>query len=462
MTGLDSAIATLLAGRADMLLSAISPSAGATAGQTTTQAGTSRLFVDIPQGAPGSVQNSVPGAGGPSAQTALSAVARTLDAISRFGGNGALTLTGNAPLWPTPPRAVSAFATLSGGLFDTAFGSNAAAVAAAVRAANQPAPALPAAALAAALAKMVDESGLFYESHLVQWLAGQRTAASLAGEPQARADSRTMPLPLDFAAARGDTANAANAAYATDAADAADAAEAAEAWLDGPQLSRASGAGFPDAQSAARTVALPQTPQQAAALAASVRDVPETVFSTPASASAAAAALRPRETAVQASLAAGIHPSTIPLVRQQLDVLATDQFRWSGEAWPGARFEWEISPRERDARAHDGGIEDERAWRTRLTLSLPTLGTVDAELVLTGQQLSARINASADGAARLVADGDAFRRQLEAAGIGLAALSIRGVDAPVSADAQAGGEKPVPSPLAHLFRAHSGDTGSRS
>ena len=66
MTGLDSAIATLLAGRADMLLSAISPSAGATAGQTTTQAGTSRLFVDIPQGAPGSVQNSVPGAGGPS------------------------------------------------------------------------------------------------------------------------------------------------------------------------------------------------------------------------------------------------------------------------------------------------------------------------------------------------------------------------------------------------------------
>jgi len=128
----------------------------------------------------------------------------------------------------------------------------------------------------------------------------------------------------------------------------------------------------------------------------------------------------------------------------------------------GARFEWEISPRERDARAHDGGIEDERAWRTRLTLSLPTLGTVDAELVLTGQQLSARINASADGAARLVADGDAFRRQLEAAGIGLAALSIRGVDAPVSADAQAGGEKPVPSPLAHLFRAHSGDTGSRS
>lgn len=456
MTGLDSAIATLLASRADMLLSAISPSAGATAGQTTTQAGTSRLFVDIPQGAPGSVQNGVPGAGGPSAQTALSAVARTLDAISRFGGNGALTLTGGAPLWPTPPRAVSAFATLSGGLFDTAFGSNAAAVAAAVRAANQPAPALPAAALAAALAKTVDESGLFYESHLVQWLAGQRTTASLAGEPQARADSRTMPLPLDFAAARGDTANAAKAAYAADAADAAD------AWLDGPQLSRASGAGFPDAQSAARTVALPQTPQQAAALAASVRDVPETVFSTPASASAAAAALTPRESAVQASLAAGIHPSTIPLVRQQLDVLATDQFRWSGEAWPGARFEWEISPRERDARAHDGSIEDERAWRTRLTLSLPTLGTVDAELVLTGQQLSARINASADGAARLVADGDAFRRQLEAAGIGLAALSIRGVDAPVSADAQAAGEKPVPSPLAHLFRAHAGDTGSSS
>jgi hypothetical protein len=36
MTGLDNAISTLLASRAELLLSAIRPSPGATAGQTTT------------------------------------------------------------------------------------------------------------------------------------------------------------------------------------------------------------------------------------------------------------------------------------------------------------------------------------------------------------------------------------------------------------------------------------------
>jgi hypothetical protein len=94
-----------------------------------------------------------------------------------------------------------------------------------------------------------------------------------------------------------------------------------------------------------------------------------------------------------------------------------------------------------------------------VTLSLPTLGTVDADLVLTGDKLVARINAGAHGAARLVADGEAFREQLAAAGIGLAGLSIRavggageGIDAGTSPGA-ARPSKPVPSPLEHLFRA---------
>ena len=40
-----------------------------------------------------------------------------------------------------------------------------------------------------------------------------------------------------------------------------------------------------------------------------------------------------------ASIAASIHPATLPLVRQQLDLLATEQFRWTGEAWPGAKLD---------------------------------------------------------------------------------------------------------------------------
>ncbi|MDR5751990.1 MULTISPECIES: flagellar hook-length control protein FliK [unclassified Caballeronia] len=448
MTGLDNAISTLLASRAELLLSAIRPSPSATAGQTTTQTGTSELLVEAQPGT-GGEQNGASGAGGASAQTALSTVARTLDAISRFGGGATPALTGNTPLWPTAPRAASAFAALSGGLFDHAFSSpstlGAVANAAAARAASQPAPPLPASALVAALSKTVGESGLFYESHLVEWLAGQRPAALLASEPQARVDPRAMALPLDTPDQPAD----------------------ADVWLDDPSAPQrfAGAADLPDLEGTAHAFVPPRNAEQAAALAHSLRDAPASVFS---AAGSAASAPAPKESAVQAALMAGIHPSTIPLVRQQLDLLATDQFRWSGEAWPGARFEWEIAPQERDARAPDTRASAERPWRTRVTLSLPTLGTVDADLVLTGDKLVARINAGAHGAARLAADGDAFREQLAAAGIGLAGLSIRAVGGagenldggPLAGTA--GAHKPVPSPFEHLFRAPGASRGTGS
>ncbi|SAK73098.1 flagellar hook-length control protein FliK [Caballeronia ptereochthonis] len=443
MTGLDTAIATLLASRTELLLSAIrapngvggSGVTGASVGQTTAQA-------DMSQ-----VAGTPPGTAAPaaSAQTALSSVARTLDVISRLGGT-TLPVSGDTPLWPTPPRPASAFAALTTGLFDTAFSSNAAAVAAA-RAASQNLPPLPAAALAAELARTVGDSGLFYESHLMQWLAGQRSAASLGNEPQARVDARALSLPLDFAN------------------DAANNAATGDAWLDdarAPQFAP----DLPDFHAPARSIATPQTPQQAAALAASVRDAPASVLSnsqgTNGTSGASAPAAQPgqQESALQASIAAGIHPATINVVRQQLDVLDNQQFRWQGEAWPGTRFEWEIAREPHDPRPADDAA-DERAWRTRITLSLPALGTVDAELVLAGDKLVARIKASDSGARRLAADGAAFARQLEAAGLALTSLSVRSTDGAtdlaMSGDDRAAASKPVRSPLEHLFRAAPGE-----
>ncbi|MDR5855814.1 flagellar hook-length control protein FliK [Caballeronia sp. LZ062] len=433
MTGFDSAIATLLAGRTDLVLSAIraadavNGAAGTAAGRTTTQAGTSAT-VDTPDTPASGTAGANPVA---SAQTELSSVARTLDVISRLSG-AASAVIGDAPLWPTPPRPASAFAALTTGLFDTAFSSNAAAVAAA-RAASQNLPPLPASVLAGELAKTVGESGLFYESHLAQWLAGQRSAASLASEPQARVDPRALSLPFDLASE-----------------SAPDAAPAFPAFSD-----------FHDAApTPPRVVEMPQTPQQAAALAASVRDAPASALSHSQSGSAntgnAGAHPAPSESAMQASVAAGVHPATLDIVRQQLDLLANGQFRWQGEAWPGTRFEWEIAREPREGRTQEPEA-DERAWRTRITLSLPALGTVDAELVLSGERLVARINASDKGAARLAADGAAFARQLDAAGIALASFSVRSIDgaAGIEAGHDAGhaAPKPVRSPLEHLFRA---------
>ncbi|MGC3029582.1 flagellar hook-length control protein FliK, partial [Burkholderia sp. DN3021] len=146
---------------------------------------------------------------------------------------------------------------------------------------------------------------------------------------------------------------------------------------------------------------------------------------TPARAGLAAASSDP-----QPQPLAPVHPAAVPLVRQQLDALATDQFRWTGEAWPGARLDWTIEPDDPGSRAPRGGDDagDGIAWRTRLTLTLPSLGTVDAELMLNGAQLVARLRANQTGADRLTRHEAALRQRLEGSGLRVGGLSIRAVD----------------------------------
>ncbi|MDA0562392.1 flagellar hook-length control protein FliK, partial [Burkholderia pseudomallei] len=155
----------------------------------------------------------------------------------------------------------------------------------------------------------------------------------------------------------------------------------------------------------------------------------------------ARAGMPPTGADTPASIAASLHAATLPIVRQQLDLLATDQFRWIGEAWPGARLDWTIEPDEQHGRerpAPDADFPDARGWRTRLTLALPSLGTIDAELVLNGEQLAARLRASEAGAARLAPRGEALRARLQALGLQVSGLSIRAIDGvPDSFDAAA-------------------------
>lgn len=75
------------------------------------------------------------------------------------------------------------------------------------------------AGLALSLASALGRSGLFYESHQAQWVAGTRSLAELLLEPQARLS--VLPLKLSDADAGSNVAAAAEA-YTTGAADAAD------------------------------------------------------------------------------------------------------------------------------------------------------------------------------------------------------------------------------------------------
>ncbi|WP_175963325.1 flagellar hook-length control protein FliK [Burkholderia pyrrocinia] len=413
MTGIDSVAAALLASRLDSLLTGtVSAPAG---GGATSQVGT-----------PGTGASSSPPAGGPpaapqaSTQTALSDVGRVLDAISRAGGDATPAIAGRAPLLADPAvlltdTAVPARAPAAS---DPAAASStpSSAAASSAAAARETAAPLPVAALRAALAQAVSESGLFYESHLAQWLAGQRPLAALMREPQARLTAALAPADPDVAQP-GST-------------DVLDELLAQRPPL--PATARATAQAGAPAQGGApardSAQALPAAARQGASLPPDTAD-PLGAHAdprwTPARAGLAAASSDP-----QAQPLAPVHPAAVPLVRQQLDALATDQFRWTGEAWPGARLDWTIEPDDPGSRAPRGGDDagDGIAWRTRLTLTLPSLGTVDAELMLNGAQLVARLRANQTGADRLTRHEAALRQRLEGSGLRVGGLSIRAVD----------------------------------
>jgi hypothetical protein len=126
-------------------------------------------------------------------------------------------------------------------------------------------------------------------------------------------------------------------------------------------------------------------------------------------------------TTVGASGAAGLPDAAPALVRQQLDVLETGQILWRGDLWPGQRAAIEI--------VEDDASRDPRqppAWRTRLALTLPGLGAVEARLALAGTRVHLHLVAADRTRATVLRDA---LPELAAA------LAARGLDvAPVTLD----------------------------
>ncbi|MFX1673607.1 flagellar hook-length control protein FliK [Paraburkholderia sp. A2WS-5] len=485
MNGIDTSAAALLASRIGALGAAGSQgSAGAAQAGVSALTGGAAALAD-PRNA-GSPQAS--------AQTVLSAVALALDAIIRSGGEATPAVVGRAPIWADPAAAGQAMAADTGSLplpglanptaqtgatdpaqaqvqaleaalladleastaeaaqaglpgsaqdAEGAAGASSAAAANAAesggmsagtggaqgaapssppqgaqgtqgaQAAQRAAPAMqsgPVAALAATLAQTVASSGLFYESHLAQWLRGQRTPGELADEPQNRLTGGSAQLPLEFAVDRNLAAD-----------DIADVL-----WTDLPSATQQGARAGSTANAGGTAASSARGEANAAGLAEEGERAGGSTV-----AALADALLPAARTLAGAGAGVGVHGALLPLVRQQLDLLATGEFRWTGEAWPGVRLDWSIQPDDderharQDPRAGRAADEDETPWRTRLTLALPALGTVDAELALTGSTLAVRVQASPGGAQRLSAHSEALRGRLEALGLALAGLSIR-------------------------------------
>ncbi|WP_371324758.1 flagellar hook-length control protein FliK [Dechloromonas sp. ZY10] len=119
-----------------------------------------------------------------------------------------------------------------------------------------------------------------------------------------------------------------------------------------------------------------------------------------------------------------IHRDAVPLVQHQLDALATQQFVWQGQAWPGQPMHWEIAEEENPNRNQDN--DDSNRWRTRLQLKLPQLGGIDATLqLLPGGEIRIRMRADSEQGEQALREASGkLQQQYEDAGLTLSQLQI--------------------------------------
>jgi hypothetical protein len=315
-----------------------------------------------------------------------------------------------------------------------------------------PAPA-SAQATAAALASTVAQSGLFYESHLAQWVAGARALSGIRQEPQAQ-----VPVPARATAPGGAAQGAATAppsallTYAGDTAGPEPARPAMPPLIPASQVLAEALASAGNPRVAHSHAAAEQALRQGTGTTVAYRreGTPEpgsprqstAAIATQAYQATAEAGMRAAAPDARASHVAGpaagapdtapagpaIHPATEGVVRQQLELLATQQFRFAGEAWPGVPMEWALLRADADgaAPAQDDAA---RPWSSRLRLQLPSLGIVEAVLTLGPAGLDARVaTPETDVAARFIAARPLLRNQLEAQGIVLQRLSVQTQD----------------------------------
>ncbi|VTU20511.1 flagellar hook-length control protein FliK [Variovorax sp. RA8] len=322
-----------------------------------------------------------------------------------------------------------------------------------------------AATVAAALAQAVGRSGLFYESHLREFVAGTRTLAQLAQEPQARWAAPVSPA---VQLQRGDQAAQAAAGAAHVPSDAmrdglpaasavpvvpmpvapalplaAQAADAAPASAPGAALPTEStpAQGEPDAPvppapapraNAVSTDAVPLADARRVRAAYRAGEgASAATFEADAATQRAEAAATVRHGAAPAvpsalpQAAELIHPQAATVVHQQLDLLATAVFRWSGQAWPEVPMDWSIQQEEGRPRDEAAQQDEARRWSTTVALELPRLGPVELRLTLAGGAVQAQfVTGHAATAERLRAHGAALEQRFESAGLRLDGLRV--------------------------------------
>lgn len=274
-----------------------------------------------------------------SAKATLSSAGRLIDTIlqiaQRSGANTAVE--GREPLLPTPAVLAS----------DDA-----------------------AAQAAAALRESLSLSGLFYESHLHEWLDGMRTTAEVMREPQAKMSNAESP---SSATPSGDMPSPASDLDAR----LADLLRTAQLINANPAVTDAD-------------TMLPQAGRQDMAAVDSMQLLPA-----------------------------------------QLHAMEQRQVVWHGELFPGQPMDWTVrddTPRGRQGNGGHGddGDNTEPQWHSAVRFELPMLGAVSAAIQLIGDRVQIQVHAaSEDTVLALREHGPELSNALAAAGAPLDALLIK-------------------------------------
>lgn len=218
------------------------------------------------------------------------------------------------------------------------------------------------------LKQAISAGGLFYESHLAEWVKGERSLEQLLKEPLAKLLTQT---------------SAEQAGKPTDSAS--QLRQGIEARLSGLL------AGRPEMEQRSEDATRQATAASLEALSQELEPMPA---------------------------------SARQMVQQQLQLLDQRQLAWQGQVWPGQEMRWEVEEDGANRYSEEG--EQARVWRTRVQMNLPKLGSVDVLLTLYDRsRLEVGFQVvQAQTAERIRAEQGRLQLQLEAAGLALQANQV--------------------------------------
>jgi len=262
---------------------------------------------------------------------------------------------------------------------------------------------------------------MFYEAHQARWVAGEFPTEALKQEPQGKFSAPQAALSLPTASTTTATPATANAG-AVITAPTNDTSRSPTSPSTTPIISGET----PTSNTRATDSAAPADPGKPLTHQANTTVNEFSGTKTNSSTSSENSAIPNATTSRTETLPGTPVPRELaPLVQQQLDGLASQNFAWQGQLWPGQQMQWEIGE---DPSAPRAANDDQaQRWLTRLKLSLPSLGDIDVTLRLQRSgDVSIALTAGSDSTGTLLRNQTAqLQQQFDSAGLNLTELLVQ-------------------------------------